>query len=316
MAGPTIEVPERLQLARPGMVVVFTNPHPRSPRMIIACPNCRHACEVPQSAVGRRAACPACDEAFTVVVPKARILDDDATPEPAKPTPEREEEAVLELAESTDTPARPNRPSPAPAAANDGSKLLKFDHADSSNSGSGTSVAPTPTDGWMVRTAKGERGPFSNRQIIQLARQGRITPKSQLRHTRKNRAVPAGDVPGLFKSTGRSPVPEPAKSKPAKSTGEASSSKANHQPPRVGLSTASADQVAKPKINEDLQALAHAHFNEETNHGLSADELARVLGHHTEGGLSASGLARELQQFDSGGNLSASGLARALSGDE
>ena len=58
---------------------------------------------------------------------------------------------------------------------------------------------PRPVqDGWYVLTASGPRGPFSNKQIMQFARAGKINAANRLRKASNGTEVRAGDIPNLF----------------------------------------------------------------------------------------------------------------------
>lgn len=320
--------------------------------MIVSCTHCERACEVPESAKGKRAVCPSCGRVFAVIVPQAQVLEDSTLAQPqevdsvqvASTSPAavqgRPEEVELELAEADDQPAaaprltettakKPDSRQPEPEAVpTDRSALLRFDEKDEPKPArSATAAASTPADkgktedGWLVLTTKGERGPFTNRQIIDLAKQQKITPRTQLRHTRKRKLIRAGEVPGLFKTPSKASAGTAAGHMAAKAGDSASrqviKSPAPAKPSKSKVRPPSAPVVVRqePQLTEDLKALASA-YDADVNDALNADELASVIRNADEGALSASGLAAQLAEFDEGGHLSASGLARALAGDD
>ncbi len=104
--------------------------------MIIACPHCAYACQVPRTAVGKRAKCPSCSQVFTVEVPQAQVLEDEpqeqkadevvrartpASPQPAEASPgaaaaaaDRPTEAPSDAERSSPPRQPPPVPSPAP----------------------------------------------------------------------------------------------------------------------------------------------------------------------------------------------------------
>lgn len=60
---------------------------------------------------------------------------------------------------------------------------------------------------WFVKDRGKEQGPFSEKQLKQLAESGRITPESKVRHEAMGRSwMPAAKIQGLFAS-----LPQPVK---------------------------------------------------------------------------------------------------------
>jgi hypothetical protein len=58
---------------------------------------------------------------------------------------------------------------------------------------------PQPAqEGWYVLTASGPQGPFSNKQIMQFARAGKINAANRLRRASNGTELRAGDIPNLF----------------------------------------------------------------------------------------------------------------------
>jgi len=55
-----------------------------------------------------------------------------------------------------------------------------------------------PQKGWYVLTDSGPRGPFSDKQIMQFARAGKINAANRLRKASNGTEVRAGDIPNLF----------------------------------------------------------------------------------------------------------------------
>ena len=55
-----------------------------------------------------------------------------------------------------------------------------------------------PQKGWYVLTDSGPQGPFSDKQIIQFARAGKINAANRLRKASNGTEVRAGDIPNLF----------------------------------------------------------------------------------------------------------------------
>ena len=319
--------------------------------MIISCPHCERACEVPQKANGKRAVCPVCSQVFTITVPAAMVLED----EPA-PQVNANDEVVAEKVENGAAASTAPPPLPPRAASDKTAAPGKTPAASGVQDGDEDEVVPelaTEETGskqrpsWMVgtdaaegaqspgrgKTEKGGKGESGGREAksgregwFVVTREGEVGPLSS---SQVIKAARAGKIKPktMLRHSRRSKAVPAAQVKGLFDTSDTKSSKGekearSKQRPSGSESGRKSGAVPPPpppeaQISDELRELAGA-ANEGDEAGLSADELARVVSGGEEGGLSASGLARELDQLEppSDRKLSASDLGRALGEDE
>lgn len=320
--------------------------------MIISCPDCERACEVPQKAIGKRAVCPVCSKVFTITVPAATVLDD----EPA-PQVNANDEVVAEKV--SDGPAPSTAPPPPPPKADSGKtappgKAPAASGVQEGQGGGEQEVVPElaieetkskQRPNWMADTgaeqgaqshdsgkaAKAGKGESGGREAksgregwFVVTREGEVGPLSS---SQVVKAARAGKIKPktMLRHSRRSKAIPAAQVKGLFDSADPKSSKAekegkSKQRPsgsESGRKSGAATPPPPPQMSDELRELAGA-AEEGDEAGLSADELARVVSGGEEGGLSASGLARELDDLEppSDRRLSASELGRALGEDE
>jgi len=59
-------------------------------------------------------------------------------------------------------------------------------------------TANSATEGWWIRTAKGDFGPFDHKRVVALAKSGKINEKTLMRYGQGGEFLTAGQVRGLI----------------------------------------------------------------------------------------------------------------------